>query len=208
MNFDQQYSAWQTGWQSGKESADLPHAEQILDKLEEQERRTARINRRKAAALAVIFLIMGIQLLFNPPSKKMWTMPAGLVLIAANTLIYFRSVLKRQFSIRKMNLGQPSLQFVRQTMVKIQEEFRYVRRSLPFFIALQAAISNLMFIGFWPGHTISQRLVAHGMLTGMILLSAALGFRTRRRFFIRSAHPLLEELRQTERSWSRSENGS
>lgn len=208
MNSNSPYTEWQEKWQSSEASSVPPLTEELFSRLEEEDRRTARINRIKTIALAAIFLVMGLQLYAFPLPQKSWTLPLGLIWVAANTLIYFRSVLKRQFSIRKLDLGLPSLQFVRQAMVKVQEEFLYVRRSLPGFVAIQTAASNLIFIGFWPKHTMWQLLIAHGVLTGMIFLSAALGFWARRRIYIRSAQPLLEELRQTERSWSRSEKES
>ena len=130
MNRNSPYTEWQEKWQSSEASSVPPLTEELFSRLEEEDRRTARINRIKTIALAAIFLVMGLQLYAFPLPQKSWTLPLGLIWVAANTLIYFRSVLKRQFSIRKLDLGLPSLQFVRQAMVKVQEEFLYVRRSL------------------------------------------------------------------------------
>ncbi len=201
----EEYNAWQSAWHKQTTAHEPTRLDEILTRLAGHERRYRRINRAKLAAVVLIFTAMGAQLtIFNPRSPSAFIL-TGLALVAVSTLVFLRSVLAKQFCLEKLDLGQAALPFIRQAIDSLQAEIRHVRRYLPFFLGVMTLATNLMLVGLWSKNSPVFLLFIHSATSVFLWLSARIGFHARQRIFDRYSRPLLEELQQTERSWSRGE---
>lgn len=201
------YQNWQKSWQHTSGSPLPPRMETLMDKLGNLERFERRRNLGKIMALLTIFSGMATLLSINPPHGWTWTLPIGTILIAGHAAWFMRSVLKRQFRIRDLDPGLPALEFIRQAISALPSEQAYVRRNLPRFLLIMAILGNGMLGGLWNEARWGLIAAVHSGITLLMLLAAFLGFQMRLRLFRKHNEPLLRELRETERSWSRGEKG-
>jgi hypothetical protein len=129
----------------------------------------------------------------------------GLILVTINTVIFMTTLFGKQFRLKRLDLGQPSLIFIRQAIAALPAEMQHITRHLPLFLIFQALAANIMFIDLWPKLAPVTLVLIHVGTTLFLFLGARLGLMVRRRIYNRSTVPLMEDLRQTEKAWSRGE---
>jgi len=204
---DNTYNEWQESWKNPTDSLRPPGMEALMDKLGNLERFERRRNLGKIIALLTVFSGMATQLIIHPPRGWTWTLPVGTVLIALHAAWFMRSVLKKQFRIRDLDPGLPALDYIRQAILALPAELAYVRRNLPRFLLIMAFLGNTMMAGLWDEPRWGLIAAVHTSVTAFMFLGATLGFRMRLHLFKKYNEPLLKELKETERSWTRGEQG-
>jgi hypothetical protein len=176
----------------------------LMTRMKQHDQRSKRINLLKASTVVILFSVMALQLTSHKAPLKT-SMLIGLILVAINTVIFMTSLFGKQFGLKKLDLGQPSLIFIRQAIAALPAEMQHITRYLPLFLIFQAIAANIMFIDLWSKLAPVTLVLIHVGTTLLLFLGARLGLMVRRRIYNRSTVPLMEDLRQTEKAWSRGE---
>lgn len=201
---NEDYNEWQTAWQASESCEAEPQMESLLIRMKKHENRNKRLNLVKGSAVVMLLAAISLQLSLHKGPVNLF-MIVGLMLVAINTILFMTTLFSKQFQLKKMDLGQPALDFIRQAIKALPAEMHHIDRFLPFFLVLQAIGANIMFLDLWPRTEPLVMILLHLGLTLFLFLAAYLGLSVRRRIFRRNTAPLIEELKQTERAWSRGE---
>lgn len=205
MNPNESYKTWQQTWQQPALPDDAGALGKLLHRLGGYEDHMKQRNRAKLAGIILIFSAMLAQLWLRPQPSRHWSLFVGLGLAFAATAGFMTFYLRGQLRLAALDFGVPALEFVRRVITALERERRLFRVHFPAFLLVMIAAVNVMAVGAWPGRPWPYLLRLHLEISLALALVGCGGWLYRRSLFRRQAGPLLDELRETEASWSRGE---
>jgi hypothetical protein len=208
MNQSESYKAWQEAWQGSAMPADAGPLPDLMHRLGGYEDHMKRRNRAKMAAIALIFSGMLAQLWLRPLPRHPWPLFAGLGLVFFGTIAFLAFYMHGQFQLAAIDFTAPALEFVRRIIASLERERRLFRVHFPAFLLLLILAVNVMAMSAWPAHSLRFLLGLHMKISLGLGIAGLAGWMYRRALFRRKAGPLLDELRETEVSWSRGEGAA